>query len=69
MSEKKRKGYSTIEQQMRANKDYLERNPEAKKRAKRSQLKSTCKRFIRDFATLEELEEIKVLIAERSTKK
>ncbi|EFS20590.1 hypothetical protein FSBG_00087 [Fusobacterium gonidiaformans 3-1-5R] len=69
MSEKKRKGYSTIEQQMRANKEYLDRNPEAKERGNRSRLKSTCKRFIRDFATLEELEEIKVLIAERSTKK
>lgn len=62
MEEKKRKGYKTQEQQTEATKRYLEKNPEAKAKANRSRLKSTCLRFIREFATLEEIEEIKEII-------
>ena len=65
MEEKKRKGYKTQEQQTEATKRYLEKNPEAKAKANRSRLKSTCLRFIREFATLEEIEEIKEIITNK----
>lgn len=55
--------------QVEANKRYLEKNPEAKERANRSRLKSTCCRFIREFATIEELEELLELIEKRNNKK
>lgn len=62
---KKRKGYATVEQQMAATKRYLDNNPEAKERALKSRTKSTAKRFIREFATKEDLEELKQMIEER----
>lgn len=42
----KRKGYKTPTQQVEANKRYLQNNPEAKERKKRSTLKSNTKAFI-----------------------
>ena len=47
------------EAQIRANKRYEERNPDAKLRNNIARAKSTCKRYIREYATLEDLEEIK----------
>lgn len=61
----KRKGYKDIQEQIKANERYLDNNPEAKAKANRSRLKSTCYRFIRDFATVKELKNIKELIETR----
>lgn len=61
----KRKGYKDVQEQIKANERYLENNPEAKVKANRSRLKSTCYRFVRDFATLRELRDIKVLMKTR----
>lgn len=62
---KKRKGYKDIKKQIEADKRYLANNPEAKEKKKISAMKSNGKRFIKEFATLEELEEIRILINER----
>lgn len=61
----KRKGYKTLEQQTAANKRYLENNPEAKEKKKISNYKSNGKTFIKNFATLEDLQELELLIEER----
>ncbi len=61
----KRKGYKTIEQQMAATKRYMENNPKAKELQKKSVAKSQARKYINEYATLEELEEIEQLIAER----
>ena len=50
----KRKGYKDIQKQIEANERYLENNPDAKVKANRSRVKSTCHRFIREFATVKE---------------
>ena len=63
--EKKRKGYKTKEGQKKANERYLEKNPEAKERKKINSMRSNTKRFINEFATLEELEELENLIKNR----
>ena len=63
--QKKRKGYKTTEQQTAANKRYLENNPEARERKRISNYKSNGKTFIKNFATLEELQEFTELITER----
>lgn len=61
MEEKKRQGYKTQEQQTKATERY--RNTEkGKKSTLRSNYKSNCKKFIREFANLEELKELKELI-------
>lgn len=60
--EEKRKGYKTKEGQKEADKRYLEKHPEAKEKKKISAMKSNTKRFIKDYATLEELEELENLI-------
>lgn len=60
--EEKRKGYKTKEGQKKANERYLENNPEAKEKKKINSMRSNAKRFIRDYATLEELEELENLI-------
>lgn len=60
--ESKRKGYKNINQQLEADKRYLQRNPQAKERRKRIVAKSQAKKFINEFATIEELEELKGLI-------
>lgn len=63
--EKKRKGYKNIADQLEADKRYLANNPEAKERKKISAMKSNAKRFLREFATLEELQEVEVLVENR----
>ena len=60
--EEKRKGYITKEAQKRANERYLENNPEAVKKGTIRSMKSNAKRFIKEFATPEELEELEILI-------
>lgn len=62
MEVKKRKGYKDQASQTAATKRYLEKNPEAKAKANRSRLKSTCLRFIKEFATIEEMEVIEEII-------
>lgn len=64
-SKPKRKGYKTIEQQMAATKRYMENNPEAKEKRKSSNYKSNGKNFIKNYATLEDLQEFEELISER----
>lgn len=61
----KRKGYKYVQEQIEANKRYLENNPDAKAKANRSRVKSTCHRFIGEFATVKELKNIKELIETR----
>lgn len=61
----KRKGYKDVQEQIKANERYLDNNPEAKAKANRSRVKSTCHRFIREFATTKELKNIKDLIEKR----
>lgn len=60
--EEKRKGYKTKEGQKKANERYLENNPEAKEKKKINSMRSNAKRYIREFATPEELEELEILI-------
>ena len=62
MEEKKRKGYKTMDQQKEADKRYLEKHPEAKEKKKISAMKSNTKRFIKEFAKIEDLEELENLI-------
>lgn len=62
MEEKKRKGYKTKEGQKKANERYLENNPEAKEKKKINSMRSNAKRFIKEFATPQELEELENLI-------
>lgn len=66
MEEKKRKGYSTKEGQKKADKRYLEKHPEAKEKKKISAMKSNAKRFIKEFATPQELEELENLIKNKN---
>lgn len=63
--EKKRRGYKTQSQQYEAEKRWLENNPEAREKKRINSMKSSTKRFIRDYATKDELEEIKALVNER----
>lgn len=65
MEEKKRKGYKTMEQQKEADKRYLEKHPEAKEKKKISAMKSNAKRFIKEFAKIEDLEELENLIKDK----
>lgn len=60
--EEKRKGYKTKEGQKRANERYLKNNPEAKEKKKINSMRSNTKRFINEFATIEELEELEKMI-------
>ncbi|WP_338967463.1 hypothetical protein KST88_02590 [Fusobacterium nucleatum] len=62
MEKEKRKGYKDPEGQKRANERYLENNPEAKEKKKINSMRSNAKRFIKEFATLQELEELEILI-------
>lgn len=61
MEEKKRKGYRTQEQQNEANKRYRA-TEEGKEKTKHSTYKSRARVFINEMATLEELEELEMLI-------
>ena len=64
--EEKRKGYKTKEGQKKANERYLENNPEAKEKKKINSMKSNAKRFIKEFATPQELEELENLIKNKN---
>lgn len=61
----KRKGYKDIKKQIEADKRYLAKHPEMKEKKKISAMKSNAKRFIRDYAKKEELDEFQVLIKEK----
>lgn len=61
----KRRGYKDSAAQVAANKRAEEKNPALKEKNKISRLKSSCKRYIRVFANVEDLNEIKILIKER----
>ena len=61
----KRKGYKNIEQQLAADKRYLENNFQAKQRRKVIVVKSSCKRFINELANIKELEELENIIKTR----
>lgn len=63
----KRKGYKNIEQQLAADKRYLENNFQAKQRRKVIVAKSSCKRFINELANINELEELENIIKTRKT--
>lgn len=65
MTETKRKGYATIEQQIEADKRYREKN---KKHRNYLSKRSTARSFIRNDATLEDLEELNGLINESKKK-
>lgn len=65
MNENKRKGYKTQKQQNEATKRYMKNNPEAREKKKKSRTKSETKKFIRDYATKEELEELINIINEK----
>ena len=58
----KRKGYKDPEGQKKANERYLENNPEAVKKGTIRSMRSNAKRYIKEFATPEELEELEILI-------
>lgn len=64
MEEKKRKGYKDPEAQKRANERYLSQE-EKRKNKYRNDRKSLCKKFLREDATLEEINEIEKIIEER----
>ena len=61
MEEKKRKGYKTQDQQNEANRRYRA-TEEGKEKTKHSTYKSRARVFINEMATLEELEELEILI-------
>lgn len=61
MEEKKRKGYKTQDQQNEANRRYRA-TEEGKEKIKHSTYKSRARVFINEMATLEELEELEILI-------
>lgn len=65
MEERKRKGYKTSKKQVEANNRYLENNEEARERKKISNLKSNGKKFILEYANLEELEDYEKFIKKR----
>ncbi len=65
MEEKKRRGYNTTKAQVEANNRYLETKEGAKEKKKISNLKSNGKKFILDYAKLEELKEYEKFIKER----
>ena len=58
MEKKKRKYVYNKEKQMEANKRYLENHPEAKEKTKKYKAKSGAKKYINEFATKDELEEL-----------
>lgn len=63
--EEKRKGYKTQKKQNEATKRYLDNNPDKRKKFRISNYKSTCKLFLKEYATNEDLEEIETLIEDR----
>lgn len=65
---KKRRGYATSEQQVAANKRYR-KTKKGSSNQNRSDYKSKSKKFVKEFANLEELEELQVLIKKRMEEK
>ncbi|MBF1637562.1 MAG: hypothetical protein HXO49_03430 [Prevotella sp.] len=63
--EKKRKGYQNSKAQVEANKRYLEKHPEQRKKKRVGTLRSECKNFIRNHATLDEITDLRTLLKER----
>ena len=62
--EEKKKGYATQEQQTAATKRYRQ-TEEGKRKTARTNCKSKGKKFINEFATLEELQEWQEMIKEK----
>lgn len=62
MEDKTRKGYATMEQQMEADKRWREKNRE---RSNYIGARGSARSFIRRKATLEDLDELENLIADR----
>ena len=60
-----RKGYKTVEEQIEANRRYLQNNEEAKLKKKIVSLRSNGKNFIKNYADLVSLKEFETLIKER----
>lgn len=58
----KRKGYSTVEQQIEANKKWIANNKEHRRYLS---YRGTAKTFIRNYAKKEDLEVLKELISKR----
>ena len=61
----KRKGYKDQKDQIEANRRYLDRHPEQRKKNRVATLRSECKNFIKNHATLEEITELRELLRER----
>lgn len=66
--EEKRKGYKTQKKQNEATKRYLDNNPDKRKKFRISNYKSTCKLFLKEYATNDDLIEIEKLIKARKEK-
>ncbi|CAL7893312.1 hypothetical protein FUSNEC_GEN_287_01440 [Fusobacterium necrophorum subsp. funduliforme] len=60
-----RRGYKTSAAQVAANKRAEEKNPDLRERNKISRLRSTCKRYIKEFATVEDIELLRELLDQR----
>lgn len=63
--EEKRKGYKTKKGQLAANKRYLDSHPEQKAKNRILTYRATSKNFIKNYATLEDIVEIRQLLDER----
>lgn len=61
----KRKGYKTVEEQIEANRRYLQNNEEAKLKKKIVSLRGNGKNYIKNYADLVGLQEFEKLIQER----
>ena len=61
----KRKGYKDQKDQIEANRRYLDRHPEQRKKNRVATLRSECQNFIKNNATLEEIKEVRELLRER----
>ena len=59
-----RKGYTTIEQQLEADKRYRKKNKEHRNYLS---ARSSAKSFIRNKATLEDLEDLRCLLCDRES--
>ncbi len=61
----KRVGYKDPKKQVEANKRYFKNNPEARERVKIIEYKSKCKKYIREYLQLDEIDFFVNLIKER----
>lgn len=64
----KRKGYKNQKDQIEANRRYLDRHPEQRKKNRVATLRSECKNFIKNHATFEEIVELRALLNDRERK-